>query len=197
MKPKRALRAAWTAPPQRPLLPRSAGDKLGSSRSLAELGRAGGGWRARGGWRRAGWRALAALTAVVLALHLTSGGLVATLSLPSVAGGGAGGAAAAAAQLEDLVRLSGDGAAAAQRYAAAADTAPKLIPRVIHQTYKTGAVPERVAQFMATWAAANPGWDVRFYDDHDCLDFVRREFPEYLDAYRRLAKDVERSDFFR
>jgi mannosyltransferase OCH1-like enzyme len=29
------------------------------------------------------------------------------------------------------------------------------------------------------------------------LDFVRREFPEYLDAYRRLRKDVERSDFFR
>lgn len=141
-----------------------------------------------------------------------------------------------------LLQLSGDGdpAAAAQRYVAT-DTAPKLIPRIIHQTYKTGAVPERVAQFMRTWVAANPGWcvagqraawadvlclglgqlpwrvqralgggswaegvslltecrDVRFYDDHDCLDFVKREFPEYLDAYRRLSKDVERSDFFR
>lgn len=30
-----------------------------------------------------------------------------------------------------------------------------------------------------------------------CLAFVKREFPEYLDAYRGLAKDVERSDFFR
>jgi mannosyltransferase OCH1-like enzyme len=26
---------------------------------------------------------------------------------------------------------------------------------------------------------------------------VRREFPEYLEAYRRLAKGVERADFFR
>lgn len=31
----------------------------------------------------------------------------------------------------------------------------------------------------------------------DCLEFVRREFPQYLDAYRRLARGVERADFFR
>lgn len=38
---------------------------------------------------------------------------------------------------------------------------------------------------------------MRFYDDRDCIEFVKHEFPEYLDAYRRLSKDVERSDFFR
>lgn len=30
-----------------------------------------------------------------------------------------------------------------------------------------------------------------------CLDFVRREYPQYLEAYRRLDKPVERSDLFR
>ena len=29
------------------------------------------------------------------------------------------------------------------------------------------------------------------------MDFVSREFPEYLAAYRALPKHVERSDFFR
>ena len=31
----------------------------------------------------------------------------------------------------------------------------------------------------------------------DCLDFVRHEFPDYLEAYRRLGRGVERADFFR
>lgn len=43
----------------------------------------------------------------------------------------------------------------------------------------------------------NPGWELRFYDDQACLDFVQREFPEYLAAYLALPKQVERSDFFR
>jgi hypothetical protein len=101
-------------------------------------------------------------------------------------------------QLSDLLQLSGDGErAAAARYSSEPRSAPKLIPRILHQTYKTRAVPPEVGAYMRTWREANPGWEVRFYDDQDCLDFVRREFPEYMDAYRRLRKDVERSDFFR
>jgi len=38
---------------------------------------------------------------------------------------------------------------------------------------------------------------VRFWDDVACFNFVRQEFPEYLEAYLRLPKDVERADFFR
>ena len=50
---------------------------------------------------------------------------------------------------------------------------------------------------MQSWRAANEGWAVRFYDDEACIEFVSREFPAYLQAYRQLPKDVERSDFFR
>lgn len=38
---------------------------------------------------------------------------------------------------------------------------------------------------------------VRFYSDDAALSFVRREFPEYFEAYLSLPKDVERADFFR
>ncbi|KAK9792043.1 hypothetical protein WJX73_001872 [Symbiochloris irregularis] len=72
-----------------------------------------------------------------------------------------------------------------------------LIPKLIHQTYKSSNVPSAVVPLMQSWRRMNPDWDVRFYDDAGCLDFVRREFPEYLDAYQALPKDVERSDFFR
>lgn len=38
---------------------------------------------------------------------------------------------------------------------------------------------------------------VRFYSDDAAMTFVRREFPEYFEAYLHLPKDVERADFFR
>jgi hypothetical protein len=38
---------------------------------------------------------------------------------------------------------------------------------------------------------------VLFYSDDAALTFVRREFPEYFEAYLNLPKDVERADFFR
>ncbi|KAL6771150.1 hypothetical protein ACKKBF_B34135 [Auxenochlorella protothecoides x Auxenochlorella symbiontica] len=76
-------------------------------------------------------------------------------------------------------------------------SAPKLIPRILHQTYKSADVPQSARRLMLSWRTLHPGWDIRFYDDQDCLDFVRREFPEYLAAYRSLERDVQRSDFFR
>lgn len=72
-----------------------------------------------------------------------------------------------------------------------------LIPRLIHQTYKSNDVPEAARRMMSTWTAVNPSWQTRFYDDAACVAFVESEFPEYYDAYTSLPKDVERSDFFR
>ena len=74
---------------------------------------------------------------------------------------------------------------------------PKLIPKIIHQTYKSTRVPDSAKPHMASWRQKNPEWELRFYDDAACLAFVQREFPEYLHAYVSLPKDVERSDFFR
>lgn len=77
------------------------------------------------------------------------------------------------------------------------EPAPLRIPRIIHRTYKSNAVPDQVRGLMASWDRLNPGWEIRFYDDAMCRQFVRTEFPEYYDAYIALPKDVERSDFFR
>ncbi|GLC37790.1 hypothetical protein PLESTB_001477000 [Pleodorina starrii] len=79
-----------------------------------------------------------------------------------------------------------------------AEPAPMLIPRTIHQTYRTRQLSPTLRAVRQSWARVNgPGWQLRFYDDEACIAFVRREFPEYLDAYLSLPKDVERSDFFR
>lgn len=77
-------------------------------------------------------------------------------------------------------------------------SAPKLIPRIIHQTFRSRKLPASARQVMRSWREHNgEGWHMRFYDDPACLEFVRSEFPEYLEAYLNLPKDVERSDFFR
>ena len=61
---------------------------------------------------------------------------------------------------------------------------PKLIPQIIHQTFKSNQVPNSVRPMMQSWRRANPNWEIRFYDDEACSDFVQHEFPEYLNAYR-------------
>ncbi|KAL4444209.1 hypothetical protein ABPG75_011946 [Micractinium tetrahymenae] len=111
--------------------------------------------------------------------------------------------AAPQSELADLLRLDGDGPSTQQAAAAAAADAaaakqPKLIPRILHQTFPgSGLPPPEMRRWMASWRVLNPGWEVRLYTDQDCLEFVRREFPQYWDAYRWLGPGVERADFFR
>lgn len=71
------------------------------------------------------------------------------------------------------------------------------IPRIIHQTYRSHSLPDGLQNMVNTWRDVNPGWDVKLYNDTECLNLVRSNFPEYLDAYLALPKNVERADFFR
>ncbi|KAK9794600.1 hypothetical protein WJX73_004377 [Symbiochloris irregularis] len=77
------------------------------------------------------------------------------------------------------------------------NVAHPLIPRIIHQTYRSEDVPAHLVPYMQTWADVNPGWEIRFYDDAACKQMIQREFPEYLGAYEALPTNVERADFFR
>ncbi len=72
-----------------------------------------------------------------------------------------------------------------------------MIPQILHQTWKTRALPERVQPYHASWPRLNPGLDVRFYDDADCRHFVATEFPHYLPVYEGFRFAIQRADFFR
>ncbi len=74
------------------------------------------------------------------------------------------------------------------------------IPRVIHQTYTTGRLPEALETNRSYLRELNRNWDVRFYDDDARDAYVRKHFGA------RLARVVEsidsrygaaRADFFR
>ena len=72
------------------------------------------------------------------------------------------------------------------------------MPKIVHQTYRdVESIPKSLLKSMESWKKKNRGWEFRFYSDQDVIEFVQKEFPEYLDAFNRLTKIVERADFFR
>ncbi len=73
----------------------------------------------------------------------------------------------------------------------------KLIPRIIHQTYKTEKLKKKHRLGIQSWKLHNPHWTYKFYDDADCQEFVAQEFPQWLSAYKALPLAVERANFFR
>lgn len=102
-------------------------------------------------------------------------------------------------QLQAHLHAAGAGAGGLRAAGAVALlSTPKLIPRIVHQTHRTKRFPRAARPLVASWRAANgDGWEVRFYDAAAAANFVRREFPEYVEAYLALPKDVERADFFK
>jgi len=68
----------------------------------------------------------------------------------------------------------------------------------IHQTWKTKTNLEpRMQASIDSWKQMNPTWEHRLYDDDDCLQFVKTNYPNFLKGYMALSKPVERADVFR
>jgi mannosyltransferase OCH1-like enzyme len=143
---------------------------------------------------------LAALLALLVFVQMVSCGMFFCVRLPSAGRSYAKYVDLTSEVAEALPAAHSAAAAAAAAAVAAQDTysTPKLIPRIIHQTYHSQRLPRSIKHLTRSWREKNGDkWQVRFYDDAACLNFVRQEFPEYLEAYQFLPKDVERADFFR
>lgn len=78
-------------------------------------------------------------------------------------------------------------------------TSTKLkIPRIVHQTFKSwDEVQFKDRLNMAGWRAMNPTWEFRYYDNVACDIFVETNFPQYLEAYKTMPRNIEKVDFFR
>lgn len=73
-----------------------------------------------------------------------------------------------------------------------------LIPRIVWQTWKTKVLPGITYEPRVSWGSKNPGWQVRLFDDEDCREFMRQEFPErVLRVYDSLPRPVMRADMWR
>lgn len=74
------------------------------------------------------------------------------------------------------------------------------IPKILHHTYARADLPAPITRNIAEIRDLNPGWTHRFYDNGDCVDYIRAEYgEEVLSYYLRISKDygAARADLFR
>jgi hypothetical protein len=72
-----------------------------------------------------------------------------------------------------------------------------IIPRIIHQTWKSNAVPPGLAEYQRTWRDLHSGFEYRLWTDADNDDLVAQHFPELMRLYRSFAHGVHRADLAR
>lgn len=72
-----------------------------------------------------------------------------------------------------------------------------MIPKIIHQTWKTKELPTDVKNWHNRIIELHPGWDVRLWTDDDNLTLVKEHFPHLLDIYNALQYNIMRADIIR
>lgn len=81
----------------------------------------------------------------------------------------------------------------------AKDKGKRLIPKIVHQTWKEHITPELYPKknvFQSSWK--QKGWEHRFYTDDDVITFIKTHFPqEVLEAYNILIPTAFKADLFR
>lgn len=71
------------------------------------------------------------------------------------------------------------------------------IPKIIWQTMKTNLVPVFMKNYADTWIGLNPEYEYRFCDDNDIIDFIKNDFPQYLEGYKKIKYGASRADLWR
>jgi mannosyltransferase OCH1-like enzyme len=72
-----------------------------------------------------------------------------------------------------------------------------MIPRIIHQTWKTAAVPAEWEAAVRSCKQAHPDYTHMLWTDASMRAFVEREYPESLAVYTGYPHDIQRCDAFR
>jgi hypothetical protein len=76
----------------------------------------------------------------------------------------------------------------------------RLIPRIIHQTWKESITTEKYPNWsrLAESFKHRSGWEYRFYTDSEAADFISKHFPaEVREAYDVLLPGAYKADLFR
>jgi mannosyltransferase OCH1-like enzyme len=74
------------------------------------------------------------------------------------------------------------------------------IPRIIHQTFRTNELPEKIQEVVDKLKSMNPEFEYRFYNDEDCYNFIKENYDEEtLTLYTNINPNYGscRADFFR
>ena len=74
----------------------------------------------------------------------------------------------------------------------------KFIPKKIFQTWETNKVTPGMYDAVHTWIDKNPDWEYHFFDNDDCRNFIKDNFPKkVLAAYDTLIPGAYKADLWR
>lgn len=74
------------------------------------------------------------------------------------------------------------------------------IPKIIHQTYRSTALPDEIRSIVESLKSKNPDWEYRFYDDKKCAQYISENYgEEMLDLYNSInpSYGAAKADLFR
>lgn len=74
---------------------------------------------------------------------------------------------------------------------------PQLIPKILHQTYKTVEIPEHWKEGRQRCIDLHPDYEYILWTDQMALDFIEEQFPWFLDTFKNYRYPIERADAIR
>ena len=69
-----------------------------------------------------------------------------------------------------------------------------MIPKILHQTWKTDIVPTGFEGYVQSWRRHNPDWTMMFWNDRMLLEFVATHYPDFLPTFCGYERGVMRAD---
>lgn len=74
---------------------------------------------------------------------------------------------------------------------------PQLIPKIIHQTYKTKEIPEHWKEGRQKCLDLHPEYEYILWTDEMAEEFIRKEYPWFLETFQGYRYPIERADAIR
>lgn len=69
-----------------------------------------------------------------------------------------------------------------------------MIPRIIHQTWKTKEIPDDWKESVLSWQGQHPGWEYVLWTDVDLERFIIERYPWFAETYRDYPCAIQRVD---
>lgn len=72
-----------------------------------------------------------------------------------------------------------------------------MIPKIIHQTWKTTNIPEEWEDAIKSCKTTNNEYKYILWTDKKMDEFVEKEYPEFVNVYKSYTHNIQRCDAFR
>ena len=78
-----------------------------------------------------------------------------------------------------------------------AKPSPQLIPKIIHQTYINSSIPTRWQAAQQSCIDLHPDYEYMLWTDDKGHDFIKREYPWFLETFEKYRYNIQRADAIR